>query len=116
MVCFICKLCTEYIFFLIMTEQEKENSRNSQTVLLPLPAGDDIFLQTRCTKPVWISSVAGTQSGETENTAAKFSATSFLYFQQNTSAKTSFLRKVFTILKIQSRKIPRKLWAKKGIT
>ena len=81
MVCFICKLCTEYIFFLIMMEQEKKNSRNFQTVLLPSPAGDDIFLWTRCTKPVWISSVAGTQSGETQNTAAKRSTTSFLHFQ-----------------------------------
>lgn len=74
-----------------MMEQEKENSHHFQTMLLPSPAGDDISLCTGCTKPVWISSVAGTQAGETENTAAKFSTNC-----SSTVSKTLLLKLVFS--------------------
>lgn len=96
MVCFICKLCTEYIF-LIMMEQEKGNSHHFQTMLLPSPAGDDISSLHRMHKTSLDFLSCWHTGWRNREHCSQIQHYQLLYCQQNTSAKTSFLRKVLTI-------------------
>lgn len=79
-----------------MMEQEKENSDHFQTMLLPSPAGDDISLHWMHKTSLDFLSCWHTGWRNREH-CRPIQHYQLLYCQQNTSAKTSFLRKVLTI-------------------